>query len=150
MMLKVIQSRSFRWHLIPLIFFISFPLWSNEEPVSFIGMNLEELYERFGIPRAVFTVRGDEIWQDDVVFQYNEGEFFIYREMVWQVKLLHAFGISVGDPKQAALLVLGESVEDMGDYLLKRLSGRAWPLMLRINFNNSGRTSAIYLYRPDY
>jgi len=42
------------------------------------------------------------------------------------------------------------SVQDMGDYLLLPISGKTWPLMLRINFNNTGHVNAIFLYNPEF
>ena len=139
-----------------LLLFIAFPLWpqDEDEPLSFVGMQLAELIERFGPPGTVSAARGNEIWQDDVVFQYAEGDFYIFRDRVWQVKLATACGISLRDSKAVALLVLGDEAADRGDHLLLPLSAatsrRGWPLMLRVNFNNTGLVSAIYIYRPDF
>ena len=136
-----------------LILLISLPLWpqvNGEEQLSFVGMTLEDLIGRFGTPKSVIVVRGNESWQDDVVFQYAEGDFYIYVDRVWQVRLASALGISNRDRKNAVLRTLGNTAEDKGDYVLFPISSREWPLMLRVNFNNSGLTSAIYIYRPDF
>jgi hypothetical protein len=144
---------------LPLLLFFAVPLWAQETAnaganadvqLSFVGMRLAELVERFGSPKAVFAVRGNEIWQDDVVFQYAEGDFYIFKDRVWQVKLASARGISLGDPRAAALLVLGGTAEDRGDHLLLTLAEKNWPLMFRVNFNNAGLVSALYIYRSDY
>jgi len=145
---------------LPLLLLAVFPLWPQEqpaitgvnrdEPLSFVGMRVAELIERFGPPEAVSAVRGNEIWQDDVVFQYAGRDFYIFKDRVWQVKLASARGISLGDPKAAALLVLGNMAEDRGNYLLLPLSGRDWPLMFRVNLNNAGLVTAIFIYRPDF
>ena len=135
------------------LLFIAFPLWAQDsrvEPHSFVGMSLAELIGRFGPPRAVYAARGDESWQDDVVFEYAQGDFYIYRDRVWQVGLASAYGIVLGDPKPAALLVLGDRAEDRGNYMLLPLPGGGWPLMLRINFSSAGLASAIFVYRPDF
>ena len=123
--------------------------YGTEEKLSFVGMTLEELIDRFGVPKAVIAARGSELWQDDVIFQYNAGDFYVYRDRVWQVKFASALGISNKDSKAAVLRVLGNNADDMGDYALLQISGMSWPLMLRVNFN-SGQVSAIYLYRPDF
>lgn len=143
-----------------MLLLVTFPLLPQEqagntflnadEILSLVGMKLSELIENYGTPKMVFTARGNEQWQDDVVFQYDRGDFYIYKDRVWQVKLPFARGISIGDPKAVALLVMGESAEDNGDHLLLPLSGRGWPLMFRVNFNNTGYVSGIYVYRPDY
>jgi len=124
--------------------------YGTDEKLSFVGMTLAELIERFGVPKAVMTARGNELWQDDVIFQYNDGDFYIYRDRVWQVKFTSALGISNRDGKAAVLRVLGNNADDMGDHALLQVSGTDWPLMLRVNFNSSGQVSAIYLYRSDF
>jgi hypothetical protein len=140
--------------LLLLLLLFVFPLWAQEqaadERLSFIGMRLAELIERFGPPGMVLAARGYEIWQDDVVFQYAEGDFYIYRDRVWQVKLASVCGVSNGDRKAVVLLVLGNAAEDRGDYMIWPVAGKDWPLTLRVNFNNTGHVSAIYLYRPDF
>jgi hypothetical protein len=141
---------------LPLLLIVSFITWPQEQPVnsgeplSFVGMRLAELVERFGPPETVSTARGGEVWQDDVVFQYAEGDFFIFKDRVWQVKLASVYGVSLRDPKAVALLVLGKEVQDMGDHLLLPLPDRGWPLTLRVNLSGAGLVSAIYIYRPDF
>jgi hypothetical protein len=140
----------------PLLLLFVLPLWPQEQAgltgdtFSYVGLKVAELIERFGPPTAVFAARGNERWQDDVVFQYTGGDFYIFKDRVWQVKLSTALGIDVGDLKQAALLVLGAKAQDLGDYLLMPVSGKDWPLMLRININSTGRVAAIFIYRPDF
>ena len=126
------------------------PLFAQDDSFSLVGMKLADLIERFGAPRAVLAARGIETWQDDVVFQYAEGDFYIYRDRVWQVKVASVRGISLGDPKQAAVLVMGNAAEDRGDHLLMPVTGRDWPLMLRVNVNSAGAVSSIFIYRPDF
>ena len=132
-----------------LLFFIAMPLFAQDDSYSLVGIKLADLIERFGAPKAVLAARGNEIWQDDVVFQYDEGDFYIFRDRVWQIKLSSAHGVSLGDPRAAALLVTGSAAEDRGDHLLLPLAGSR-PLMLRINFNNMGVVSSIFIYRPDF
>jgi len=133
----------------------SSPLWAQEQAgavdaqVSLVGLRLAEVIERFGAPKAVFAARGNELWQDDVVFQYEAGDFYIFRDRVWQVRLASARGVSAGDPKQAALLVLGDKAQDRGDHLLLPISAGALPLMFRVNLN-AGVVSAIFIYRSDF
>jgi len=140
---------------LPLLLFFTFPLWAQsqapaDEQLALVGIRLTELIERFGTPSAVLTARGNEAWQDDVVFQYAQGDFYINRDRVWQVKLASACGVSNGDRKAVALLVLGEGTQDKGDHLLLPINGKDWPLMLRVNLNSTGQVSAIYIYRPDF
>ena len=148
--------------LLSIFLYFSFALWAQNQPIyadlsadeqlSFIGMMMADLLERFGPPRSVISERGNEAWQDDVVFQYNGADIYIYRDRIWQVKLASTHGISNGDRRAAALLVLGNKAEDKGDHALLSISGKNWPLMMRVNFSsngNSGTVTAIYIYRSD-
>jgi hypothetical protein len=147
-------------YILALFFLIAgLPLWAQnasplapgqyDEQITFIGMKLDDLYRRFGAPQTVYTARGGETWQDDVVFVFKEGDFYIYRDRVWQIGVKSIYGIRVGDVKSVAMLVLGENAKDGGDHVLYSFSGGAWPLSLRVNFT-AGKISAIYVYRPDY
>jgi len=143
-----------------LLLFLSFPLFAQNQPVyaglnsdeqlSLVGMMMADLLAKFGPPRSVICERGAEPWQDDVVFQYNGADFYIYRDRIWQVKLASTHGISNGDKKAAALLVLGNNAVEKEDHALLAINGKSYPLMLRVNFNSTGLVTAIYIYRPDF
>ncbi|MCL2196778.1 MAG: hypothetical protein FWB77_04105 [Treponema sp.] len=146
-------------HFFLLLLVYSIPLWaqnqpiyaglSNDEQLSFVGMMMADLLEKHGPPRSVVADRGSEVWQDDVVFQYNGADFYIYRDRIWQVRLSSTHGVSDGDRKAVVLLTLS-GAEDKGDYALFAINGKNWPLMMRINFNSAGHVAAIYIYRPDF
>jgi hypothetical protein len=136
-------------------------LWSQEaadskspaeDPSAFIGLTLEALLNRFGTPQSVYAVRGPEDWQDDVVFVYPDGDFYVFRDRVWQIGLKSAYGIRVGDPRAAVELVLGNQAEVFDDHFLLSLPGKAWPLMFRVNLSGGARgsVSALFVYRPDF
>jgi len=131
------------------------PLWAqqgeslNDDPVSNIGLSLEEMFQRFGAPKQVHAARGDENWQDDVVFVYGDRFFYVFRDRVWQIGLKSGYGMKVGDSKAFALQILADKGLDKGDYLLAPLSGGAWPIALRVNFN-AGKISGMFVYRTDF
>jgi len=155
------QGAMLRRDFLSLLFIICYllfvlpPLWPqqavnrDDEIISNIGLRLEELFLRYGAPRTVHAARGDEDWQDDVVFVYNEGDFYIYRDRVWQIGLKSGYGMKIGDTKASALLALVDKAKDEGDYLLYPITGGAWPLSLRVNFN-AGRISGIFVFRTDF
>ena len=120
------------------------------DPLSLVGLRVSELINRFGHPQAVYASRGQEVWQDDVVFVYSEGDFYIFRDRVWQLGLKSAYGVSVGDSKPVVSLTLGEQAVDRGDHILMPLPSGGWPMMLRVSFNAAGRVEGIFVYRPDY
>ncbi|MDR1971714.1 MAG: hypothetical protein LBQ46_07310 [Treponema sp.] len=122
---------------------------SPPAPETLIGLTLEDLYARFGVPQAVHAVRGGEVWQDDVVLVYPQGDFYIFRDRVWQLGIPSARGIRVGDRRELVVLALGEGVREGEDCFILQLSNRPWPVSLRVNMD-SGLVSGIFVYRSDF
>ena len=120
------------------------------DPVSLIGLSLDQLIRRFGAPRSVYAVRGLEHWQDDVVFVYEHGDFYIYKDRVWKAGLKAARGIRTGDTRGAVIMALGANAQVRGESLLYTLDERSWPLVLRCDFDRAGRVQAIFIYRTDF
>ena len=122
----------------------------ENDPVNLVGLTLGELLGRFGTPRSVYAARGIEEWQDDVVFVYDEGDFYVYKDRVWQAGLKEAHGIKAGDSRAVVSLVLGQAAEDRGDSIYCPLEVKGWPLMLRYVFDREGRLHMIFIYRTDF
>ncbi|MDR1143085.1 MAG: hypothetical protein LBK77_02555 [Spirochaetaceae bacterium] len=121
----------------------------GQDPAALIGVTLTDLIGRFGVPKQVYAVRGVAAWQDDVVFVYDTGEFYIFGNRVWQLMFRSAYNIKDGDNKAAVSRVMGEGRNFEG-YTLFQLPGKAWPVMLRVNWDASGRVAGIYIYRSDF
>jgi hypothetical protein len=133
-----------------LLFFLSLPLPAQSaEPVSLVGITLNELVSRFGAPRTVHSVRGIEEWQDDVVFIYDHGDYYVYRDRVWQLGLKSAMGVKAGDSRAAVSRVLGSRAESRLDSIFCSLEGGSWPMTLRCDFDKDGRLLVIFIYRAD-
>ena len=137
---------------------ITIPLWpqpeaegllQEDDPGTFIGLTLADLIRVLGAPRSVYPVRGIEEWQDDVVFVYDEGDFYIIKDRVWQIGLASAYRIQAGDSRAAVSLYFGEALSSGEDYAIYPLKGQHWPLALRCNFDSAGRVTAIFIYRSD-
>jgi hypothetical protein len=134
----------------PLLLLVSVSLGAQEDPAQIVGLTLESVYARYGIPESVYAVRGAEEWQDDVVFVYKDWDLYIFRDRVWQVGLKSAMGISLGDSAGMAFLMLGEGVQTFEGRLLYSLPSRSWPLQLRLDLDEAGKVTAIYIYRSDF
>jgi len=126
------------------------PQVGAEDPAAFVGLTLDELFHRFGVPRLVHVARGGELWQDDVVFVYEQGDFYIYRDRVWQVGIRSIRGINIGDPQGVIPLIMGTNTAAQGNSFFYPLHGNPWPLMLRWDIDSAGRVKAIYIYRADF
>ena len=122
---------------------------SASDPSTLVGMTLSDLFKNYGVPKNVYAVRGAAAWQDDVVFVYDNIEFFVYGSRVWQLKVHAAYNIKNGDNKAAVSKAIGEG-RNFDGYTLFQLPGKNWPLLLRINWDSSGRVAGIYIYRSDF
>jgi len=55
---------------------------------SLVGLTLPQTFELLGAPEQMFSARGEEGWQDDVVFYYPSHLYlFWYRNRVWQARV---------------------------------------------------------------
>jgi len=122
----------------------------EDDPVLFVGLTLTDLFQRFGVPSSVYAARGLEEWQDDVVFVYDRGNFYIYKDRVWQVGLKEALGIKTGDSRAVVSLVIGSKAESRGNSVFCSLDNAAWPMMLRCDFDKDDKVQAIFMYRTDF
>jgi hypothetical protein len=134
----------------PLLLAVSVALGAQEDPAQIVGLTLESVYARYGVPESVYAVRGAEEWQDDVVFVYQDRDLYVFRDRVWQVGLKSALGISLGDSAGMAFLMLGEGVQSFDGRLIYSLPSRSWPLQLRLDLDEAGKVTAIYIYRSDF
>jgi hypothetical protein len=144
------------------------PVFLDEDASSLLGLDLAAASELFGFPDAVFPVRGDAPWQDDVVFKYSQGySFFWYKDGLWQIRFDAAyrgsiFGLFKGDTKAKALSLLGKPLFQTEDSLVFELPDRGYPVRLRVVFSLRGeqktdaaageeaKASDFYLYRADF
>jgi hypothetical protein len=144
------------------------PAFLDEDASGLLGMDLGAASSLFGFPDAVFAVRGDAPWQDDVVFRYSQGySFFWYKDRVWQIRFDANYkgsvlGLIKGDPKSKALSLLGKPLFQTEDSLVFEMPDRGYPVRLRVVFAARGdpkpdvpepddaKASDFYLYRADF
>jgi hypothetical protein len=119
------------------------------EPEALIGLTLEGIYAGFGVPREVYALRGEEVWQDDVVLVYPQGDFYVFRDRVWQVGIPAIRGIRVGDSRDAVILALGEEARAGEDCFLLPILDRPWPTALRVDIGSAALVTGIFVYRSD-
>ncbi len=125
------------------------------EPASFIGLELSGAYDAFGPPQEVFPFRGQEEWQDNVVFFYPDFFYlFWYKNRVWQVRCDSrykgaVFGLVMGMEKKVVLLLLDRPVQEQGDSLYFDVDVLKYPVRVRLVFSG-GALSDAYVYRSDF
>lgn len=124
---------------------------------AIVGLTLGEAFERLGAPQRVFADRGEEGWQDDVVFFYPGHLYlFWYQDRVWQARVdehhaggfLAARALAMGARREEVLGLLGSPMRELGDSLVYHLEDRGYPVRLRLYFRE-GLLADAYCYRGD-
>ena len=126
------------------------------DPAELLGIGPALAIERFGPPAKVFSVRGAEPWQDDVVFDYGGGfSLFLYKDRVWQIRIGESyaapvFGFIVGSAAERAAAILGAPDLELSGAYEWDLPGEAWPVRLRGVVDAAGSIRELYVYRADF
>ena len=124
---------------------------------ALVGLTLPEAIQRFGAPEQVFAARGEEGWQDDVVFYYPGHLYlFWYQNRVWQARVdeqyagsfLASVTLAMGRSREEVLGLLGPPMRELGDSLVYHLEDRGYPVRLRLYFRE-GLLADAYCYRGD-
>jgi hypothetical protein len=120
-----------------------------------LGTTLEDAFRLFGVPLRVSTARGEQPWQDDVVFEYGEGfSLFWYRDRVWQIRFGPEFhqtfsDAGAGSSREEVIAALGKPFHGEDDWILYHFAGAGYPLRARLFFGENGLED-IYLFRGDF
>jgi hypothetical protein len=126
------------------------------DPAELLGMSPAHAIERFGPPAKVFSVRGAEPWQDDVVFDYAGGfSLFLFKDRVWQIRIgekhtAPVFGFVVGSAAERATAILGAPDLQLSGAYEWVLPAEAWPVRLRGIVDAAGSIRELYVYRADF
>jgi hypothetical protein len=124
---------------------------------ALVGLTLPEATQRFGAPEQVFCARGEESWQDDVVFFYAGHLYlFWYQNRVWQARVDEHFAgsflasraLAMHRSREEVLAALGPPMRELGDSLVYHLEDRGYPVRLRLYFRE-GLLADAYCYRGD-
>lgn len=126
-----------------------------DDPATLLGLTPAQVIERFGPPESVFAIRGDEPWQDDVVFDYGGGfSLFLFGDRVWQVRIAEPYaepvlGFVVGSGVERAAAALGAPALELAGSYEWVLPGEAWPVRLR-GVADGDLIRELYIYRADF
>ncbi len=123
------------------------------DPSICLGFDLETVFETCGVPSMVYPVRGEEAWQDDVVFRYGtDYSLFLFRDRVWQVRIWESGslgGVEIGDSKEKVLTALGPPFAEVEGSWIYNIPDPRCPVRLRLCFSED-IVSDLYLYRSDF
>jgi len=127
---------------------------NNVDLPALIGLTLQEAHQSLGVPVEVYTLRGAEPEQDDVVFYYtNHLYLFWYENRVWQVRADRRFSgqfftLSMGTTRQQAIEAMGRPVLEFPDSLVFHVEDRGYPIQARLYFDEDGLAD-VYCFRGD-
>jgi hypothetical protein len=126
-----------------------------DDPIGLIGMDPGQVFAALGAPREIFTWRGEEPAEDDIVFFYPDFRYvFWFQNRVWQVRFDSRYGgtvlgFSIG-MDDAEARVRGEGrLQEAGDSLYLALDTGPYPIRMRLALVD-GRIADIYVYRSDW
>ncbi len=125
------------------------------DPSELLGMTPASIIEEFGAPIRVFALRGEEPWQDDVVFDYGTFSVFLCMDRVWQLRLppdypKPVWGFQPGSGEERISASLGLPAQRDASFAEWSLHGRGWPVRLRVIFGPDGKAEELYVYRSDF
>lgn len=127
----------------------------QDQLVSRLGYRLSQAIEEWGAPRSVTVSRGDQPFQDTVVFYYPDNSYaYFWNDRIWQIRLDRryrgrAFGIAMGMAADQVRGVLGPATLDSATMLRYALPEQGWPVELLLFFKD-GRLDDLYLRRGDF
>ena len=125
------------------------------DPTRFIGLDMSAAVSSLGIPQNVFSFRGQEDTQDNVVFFYPDFFYlFWYKDRVWQVRCDRRFakplfGVAMGMPREVIERTSPRKLMAKGDSLFFDVVDAKYPLRVRLVFSNDA-LSDVYVYRSDF
>jgi hypothetical protein len=125
------------------------------DPTRFIGLDLPAAVAALGLPAEMFTWRGAEEREDNVVFYYPDFLYlFWYKNKVWQVRCDRRFastvlGLTLGASREQVERTSLRTLTPNGDSLYFDLGDGSFPLRVRLVFTASV-LSDLYVYRSDF
>ena len=144
--------------VVSLLFFISGLARASADdfdPTRLIGLDMPAAVAALGLPQQMFTWRGAEEREDNVVFYYPDFLYlFWFKDRVWQVRCDRrfastVFGFSLGASREQVERTSLRTLTPNGDSLYLDLSDGRFPLRVRLVFTESV-LSDLYVYRSDF
>jgi len=125
------------------------------DPTQYIGLDLKSALNALGAPKEVFSFRGQDDAQDNVVFYYPDFLYlFWYRNKVWQVRCDRRFakplfGVAMGMPREVIERTSDKRFTAVRESLYFDLDDAKYPTRVRLVFSNGALTD-LYVYRSDF
>ena len=125
------------------------------DPIPLIGLDIPGAVGALGLPERMFSYRGLDESQDNVVFYYPDYRYlFWYKDRVWQVRCDRrftgrVFGLGLGMSRDEVEKATQRQLVPNGDSLYFDLDGGKYPVRVRLVFAADVLTD-LYVYRSDF
>ena len=136
--------------------------FSVSSPDEILGLTPAEAYQKMGAPFEIFPMRGENEWQDDVVFYYsNHVYLFWFKNRVWQFRADKRFegtilGLKIGLSRKEVNKMIGKPFKNNDSsevYLNPKNITRyetGFPVRMKVFYDDDNMTTDIYIYRGDF
>lgn len=131
-------------------------LEESPEIREYLGFTMQNIWDTFGVPAEVFPFRGEDEWQDNVVFYYpNHVYLFLFDNRVWQIRIDSRYEknitgtIKMGTSKDTILRRLGEAFYEDSESCMYILPDHGVPVRMRLFFKDD-TLNDVYIYRGDF
>ena len=121
-----------------------------------LGWKIAQADEILGLPAHMFSVRGENPGEDNVVFYYaNYIYLFWFRDRVWQVRVDERWpyeirGIRMGMKRQNIIEIWGNPVNLSDEALTWNIDDVGYPIQARLYFDSTDKLVDFYLFRSDW
>lgn len=126
---------------------------------AILGSEIEQIFHSEIIPSEIFSNRGVEADEDNVVFYYNSGVYlFLFNNRVWQVRYDRTFegdflDLKMGQERGEILSHYLETelipISSGDDYLTFELDDAPYPVRMKLFFLDD-ILDDLYIYRADF
>ena len=145
------------FYIVPVFIFTLFSGSLHAEnlhdPAEYIGADIKTIYETWGIPDELASMRGEKYEWDTVVFYKDGCSLFFVQNVVWQLRYDSSFngewnGITIGTLYPVIDSILGRAVVMPDGSRIYSLTGYSLPIQVRCYFENDKLTD-VYIYRSN-
>jgi len=125
------------------------------DAIELIGLDPPAAFAALGAPLEIFTWRGAEPAEDNIVFFYPDFRYvFWFQSRVWQVRFDRRYtgtvlGFLIGMGRAEAEVQGKGRLQQSGDSLYLAMETGRYPVRLRLAMVDD-QVADIYVYRSDY
>ena len=129
------------------------------EPLSILGSEVIDVFDSPFVPQEIFSNRGVEADEDNVVFYYTNGFYlFLFNNRVWQIRFDKTFqeeilNLQIGMIRSEVLSAKLDAgfvpISNGEDFVTFKISDSPYPVRMKLFFQED-ELEDLYIYRADF